>query len=256
MLLLLNSTKTMDLATPAPARQRCRPPLLEAEAATLVKALRRLPGGRWQRLMEVRDRLADRARADLARWGEPENPARPAWYAFSGLLYQALDPRTLEAAARRRARSRLRILSGLYGLLGPMDRVEAYRLEMGCRWSPGRAATMAAHWRDRLTAAVNEELRAGETVLTVASQEYMKALDPEALKGPVVAPDFKETRPGGGLKTAPVHAKKARGAIIRYALENGVRRPLDLLDFAEMGWTAATEPPDAGRWLFTRPARG
>lgn len=256
VLLLLNSTKLMDLATPPPPRLRSTDPMMLPTATQLVAALRRLPGRRWQQIMEVSDRLADRARVDLARWGEAGNPVRPAWYAFSGLLYQALDARTLDGTARRRARSRLRILSGLYGLLGPLDRVEAYRLEMGCGWAPGRAANLTAYWRERLTAAVNAELKDGEPILTVASQEYMKALDVKGLRGPVVAPVFKETRSDGSLKTAPVHAKRARGALLRHALRTGARRPDDLLDFGDMGWTAATEPPPTGNWLFTRPDRG
>lgn len=255
VLLLLNSTKMMDLATPAPPRLRSRDPGMLPAATELVAALRRLRGRRWREIMAVSDRLADRARVDLARWGEADNPSRPAWYAFSGLLYQALDPRTLDGAARRRASSRLRILSGLYGLLGPLDRVEAYRLEMGCGWAPGRSANLTAYWREGLTAAVNAELKDGEPVLTVASQEYMKALDAGALKGPVIAPVFKETGPDGSLKTAPVHAKRARGAIVRYALEVRACRPADLLGFGEMGWEATGRPPESGKWLFTRPDR-
>ena len=92
--------------------------------------------------------------------------------------------------------------------------------------------------------------------ITVAAQEYMRALDVRALRGPVVAPDFKEVRGDGSLKTVTVHAKRARGAILRFALATGARRPEDLLGFDEDGWAAATEPPSAGRWLFTRPERG
>ncbi|MCP4570726.1 MAG: YaaA family protein [bacterium] len=255
MLLLLNSTKLMDLDAPPLARLRPSVPVFQGTAEVLVNGLRGLSGRRWQQAMDVSDRLADTARGELARWGARDNPGRPAWYAFTGLLYQALDPRTLDAAARRRARSRLRILSGLYGLLGPFDVVEAYRLEMGCRWAPGRTAHMTAFWRERLTEAVNVQLCDGEAVLTVASQEYMKALDTSRLRGPVVAPVFKETRPDGSLKTAPVHAKRARGAILRHALVNGARHPRDLLDFDAMGWEATEEPPSTGPWLFTRPAR-
>ncbi len=244
----------MDLSSPPP-RLRGATPAHQDTAAELVEGLRSLSGRRWQAVMEVSDKLADGARADLARWGGAGNPRRPACYAFTGLLYQALDPRTLDGAARRRARSRLRILSGLYGLLGPFDLVEAYRLEMGCAWAPGRATRMAGFWMERLTAAVNDRLKDGEPVITVASQEYMKAVDPTQLRGPVISPVFKETRPDGSLKTAPVHAKRARGAFLRHALVTGARRPADLLDFNEMGWAATTEPPDAGAWLFTRIAR-
>ncbi len=92
-------------------------------------------------------------------------------------------------------------------------------------------------------------------MLTVAAQEYMKAVDTGALRGPVLAPVFKEERPDGSLKTVTVHAKRARGALLRHALAVGARRPADLLDFADDGWAPATEPPDEGPWLFTRPAR-
>lgn len=255
VLLLLNSTKLMDLTAPAPPRTRGRVPDLQDAAAELVAGLRALSARRWRTVMEVEGRLADTARADLARWGERGNPRRPAWFAFTGLLYQGLDPRSLDAAARRRARRRLRILSGLYGLLGPYDLVEAYRLEMGCRWAPGGARDVAAHWRPRLTAALAELLRPGETALSVASQEYLRAVDAESLPGPVVTPVFKEVRPDGSLKTVPVHAKRARGAILRHALSTGARRPRDLLGFHAHGWEAADQPPVSGRWLFTRPAR-
>jgi cytoplasmic iron level regulating protein YaaA (DUF328/UPF0246 family) len=204
---------------------------------------------------ELSAALADRTRADLARWGDPDNPRRPAWYAFTGLVYKGLDPRTLDAAARRRARRRLRILSGLYGLLGPMDLVEAYRLEMGVRWRPPGAVDLVDFWRPRLTAALDAELGRGETVLSVASQEYLRALDLTALGGPVVTPVFKERRTDGSLNTVPVHAKTARGALLRHALLTGARRPGDLLGFDAHGWGATGEPPEQGRWLFTRPAR-
>ena len=255
MLLLVNSTKSMDLQTPAPPRLRTSEPVFQEVAATLVDRLRRLRPAEQARTLELSERLADRVRVAHAQWGEAGNPSRPAWCAFSGLVYRGLEPRTLDAGARRRARSRLRILSGLYGLLGPFDRVEAYRLEMGGRFKPPGAPHLVAFWRERITAALNADLRRGETVLSVASLEYLKALDLPSLHGPVVTPVFKETRPDGSLKTVSVHAKTARGALLRHALVTGARKPVDLLEFSAHGWEATDEPPDSGRWLFTRPAR-
>ena len=89
----------------------------------------------------------------------------------------------------------------------------------------------------------------------MAAQEYLKAIDEPALRGPLLAPVFKEERPDGSLKTVTVHAKRARGALLRYALVSAARRPADLLGFDEDGWAAATPPPERGTWLFTRPAR-
>jgi cytoplasmic iron level regulating protein YaaA (DUF328/UPF0246 family) len=254
MLLLVNSTKLMDLVTPPPPRLRAAEPAFAAEAAALVAALRRMAPARRARTLEVAGQLAERAHADLARWGAPDNARRPACCAFTGLVYKGLDPRTLDAAARRRARRKLRILSGLYGLLGPYDAIAAYRLEMGCRFAPPRAPNLVAFWKDRITAALNAAMRDGEPVVSVASQEYLKAVDLKVLRGPLVSPVFKERRGDGSLRTVPVHAKTARGALLRHALDTGAASPRDLLGFAAHGWEAVDEPPDAGPWLFTRPA--
>ena len=255
MLLLVNSTKTMDLAAVTPPRLRGTEPHFAAEAAALTAELRRLSPGEFARVLAVSGPLRDAARADLARWGTAGQPRRPALHAFTGLVYRGLAAETLDGNARRRARGTLRILSGLYGLLRPFDLVEAYRLEMGSPLRADGAQGLVAYWRDRLTAALNAELRDGEPVVTVAAQEYMKAIDTAALRGPVIAPDFKEQRSDGSLKTVTVHAKRARGALLRHALVGGARRPQDLLGFDEDGWAATSEPPAAGRWLFTRPER-
>lgn len=255
MLYLLNTTKLMDPAAPAPPRLRPAAPAFADEAAGLVRALRLLDAGRLARLMDLNADLARRTRADLALWGDAERPSCPAAYAFTGLVYKHLDPAGWDAPTRRRAQKRLRILSGLYGLLRPLDRIEAYRLEMGCRWAPPGAKNLTEFWRDRITAALNAELRDGEPVVSTASQEYLKAVDESALRGRLITPVFKERLPDGRLKTRVVHAKMARGALIRHGLAVGARRPADLLGFGEMGWEAAEPPPERGPWLFTRALR-
>lgn len=252
MLLLVNSTKLMDFETPIPPRLAVTDPSFADTARGLVAALRRHDARALARLMDLNPELADETRLRLQRWGAPDSPAIPALYAFCGLVFRHLDAPTLDAAARRRAQRRLRILSGLYGVLRPFDRVEAYRLEMGCRFAPPGAATMVAFWRERLTDALNAELKDGEPVLSVASQEYMQAVDAKRLRGPIVRPVFKELRAGGRLATPVVHAKMARGALLRHALVTGARSPADLLGFSAMGWEAAEAPPQAGEWLFVR----
>lgn len=256
LLLLVNSTKLMDFDTPTMPRVATTDPTFADTAQELVQALRRYDARALARLMDLNPELADATRLRLQRWGGPDSPAIPALYAFSGLVFRHLDAPTLDAPARRRARRRLRILSGLYGLLRPFDRVEAYRLEMGCHFAPRGRATLSGFWRERLTDALNTELRDGDPVLSVASEEYLQAIDARRLRGPIVRPVFKERRPGGRLVTPVVHAKMARGALLRHALDTGARGPADLLGFSAMGWEAAETPPQAGEWLFVRAQQG
>lgn len=256
VLLLVNTTKLMNLDAPTPPRLRTTDPSFADTARGLVQALRRHDAHALGRLMDLNPELADETRLRLQRWGGTDSPVVPALYAFTGLVFKHLDAPTLDAAARRRAQRRLRILSGLYGLLRPFDRIEAYRLEMGCRFAPPGGTTLTGFWRERLTDALNSELRDEEPVLSVASQEYLKAVDAKRLRGPIVRPVFKERRAGGKLVTPVVHAKMARGALLRYALETGAQGPTDLLGFSAMGWEAAEAPPPAGEWLFVRGPQG
>jgi len=161
----------------------------------------------------------------------------------------------LTAAQWKTAQDRLRILSGLYGVLRPRDRVEAYRLEMGLKYKPAGAANLVAFWKDRITANLNRSLKRGEPVLNLAAQEYLKAVDLKSLKGSVISPVFKERRSDGSLKTAPVHAKMARGTMARFAIVQRTAGPADMMGFGDLDWEAAEPVPEAGPWLFTRPVR-
>lgn len=255
MKLLLNSTKTMNASVPAPKGYRTTRPAFADRAAELVAGLRSLPRARYRKELALSEKLAEEALADLHRWDEKGRPQTAALFAFTGLVYRYVAAAEWSPAVRKAADRDLLILSGLYGLLRPGDRITNYRLEMGSRWAPGRAKNLAHWWRDDLTAAVNRRLKKDEPILNLAAQEYVKALDPGLLKGRLLSPVFKERRPDGSLKNAPVHAKMARGAMARWCLENGAREPADLLAFGELGWEAEDEPPTEGRWLFTRPVR-
>lgn len=255
MKLLLNSTKTMDASVPTPKGYRTTRPQFAERAAELVIGLRALPTARYRREMALSEKLTDAALADLHRWGEPGQPATAALFAFTGLVYKYVEAAELDAAALKNAQNHLLILSGLYGLLRPADRIENYRLEMGSRWAPGKAKNLVQWWRDELTAAVNRRLRKGEPILNLAAQEYTAALDEAALKGPLISPVFKERNVDGSLKNVSVHAKMARGAMVRWCLRSDVQDPAGLLAFGELGWEPESEPPHAGKWLFTRPVR-
>lgn len=255
MKLLLNSTKTMDASVRAPKGYRTTAPAFADRAAELVAGLRALTAARYRKEMALSEKLADAALTDLHRWGQPRQPATAALFAFTGLVYKYVEAAELDAPALKAAQRDLLILSGLYGLLRPSDRIENYRLEMGSRWAPGRAKNLVQWWRDELTAALNARLKKGEPILNLAAQEYTAALDEKALKGPLISPVFKERNADGSLKNVSVHAKMARGAMVRWCLRNDVPDPAGLLAFGELGWEPESEPPSSGKWLFTRPVR-
>ncbi len=253
MLLLLNTTKTMNMDSTVPARLKPTQPRQMDEACQLARLLAKLNRSQLTKLMSLSEKLADETRANSALWGQSDRPTIPAIFGFTGLLYQSLDAGSLDAPQRRDAQKRVRILSGLYGVLRPFDLIEAYRLEMGQKLAVGKAKNLVDFWKAGLTATLNEDLKEGEPIVSVAAQEYMKALDFNSLKGPVISPVFKERRDNGTLKTVAVHSKRARGELVRYALTHTARRPQDFLGFDALGWSATEEPPESGPWLFTRP---
>ncbi len=217
--------------------------------------LQRLSAARLAEQMVLSAKLTAETRVQLAGWGQPGQVLAPALFAFTGLVYKYVDPASWKLPALRDAQQRLVILSGLYGRLRPLDRIAAYRLEMGSKFKPPRAANLVAFWQNSLTAGLNDQLKRNEPILNLAAQEYTKALKLNELKGPLLSPVFKEVRADGSLKNVSVHAKMARGAMVKHIFTTGVRRPQDLLGFGELGWEATTEPPESGPWLFTRPAR-
>lgn len=252
---LLNTTKTMDPTATAPTRLEPTTPIFTPEATTLMATLQRYTQPRLAKEMSLSPKLAAETRALTARWGTSDQPTAPAIFAFTGLVYKYVQATTWTTPQIRDAQKRLVILSGLYGLLRPLDTIAAYRLEMGAKFKPPRATNLVAFWRERLTNKLNEQLKPHEPILNLAAQEYTKALNSKELNGPLISPIFKETRPDGSLKTAPVYAKMARGAMVNFIFTTGAKTPTDLLGFGEMGWEASCEPPQEGPWLFTRPVR-
>ena len=252
MKILLNTTKTMTCERRPPGNLALTEPRFQAEAAAHMTRLRRLDQGDLARIMDLSDALAAGTRADLGLWGEDGRPAGPALGVFTGLVFKHLDPQTLSVRDWRYASGMLFILSGLYGLLGVLDRIEAYRLEMGCRFEPDGARNLTAFWKPRLTAALNDVLADGEPVINLAAGEYLKAVDRKRLRGPVIWPVFKERRFDGSLKVVTVHAKEARGLMARWAIRERAREPGDLLAFTGAGWEPAADVPAAGEWLFVR----
>ncbi len=254
MLVLISPAKKLDTLAPAPVPDHTVPELI-AEAGQLIDILKRLGPAELQRLMKLSPKLAEvalaRHRQLTTRLG-PDN-AKPAVFAFKGDTYVGLDAASLTPADLGVAQGGLRILSGLYGLLRPLDLIQAYRLEMGARLANPRGPTLYDFWREPVTQAVNAALEraGGGPVVNLASVEYFSVLQQEALAAPVITPVFKEGR-DGSYRVLGLFAKRARGMMARFIIRNRIDRADDLLEFADAGYRynpAASEP---GRPVFLR----
>lgn len=247
MLLLLAPAKTQDFQSPCPQVPATRP-RFQAEADRLVKALRKLGPPRLAKLMNLSDALTERTLAQLADWGTAEE--RPALFAYAGEAYAGLEAQSLRPEALAFAQNHLRILSGLYGLLRPFDALRPYRLEMAARLATPGARDLYAFWEPRLTAALAEDLQGGQLVLNLASQEFTRALRPEALPGRWLACAFQEA----SGRVVSFHAKRARGLMARFVLQNALEDPEGLKAFTEEGYRFRPEASTPGTWVFRREA--
>jgi cytoplasmic iron level regulating protein YaaA (DUF328/UPF0246 family) len=238
MLTVVSPAKRLDWTAPVP--ETVTRPEFQAEARDLVAVARELDVADLSKLMGLSEALAtlnrDRFQAFAADAATPE--ARPAALAFAGDTYVGLEARTLSEDEMAYAQDHLRILSGLYGVLRPLDLIQAYRLEMGSRLQTPRGKTLYDWWGDRISGALNRAARAtgSKVLVNCASQEYFGAVDLKALYIPVVTPVFLEDRDGTS-KTVSFFAKKARGAMARFIVQARVRDLAGLADFETGGYS-------------------
>ena len=177
--------------------------------------------------------------------------ARPAIYAFSGDVYRGLDAYSIQESKSDLLQNTVRILSGLYGLLKPMDLLQPYRLEMGTKFPVDTSKNLYEFWRQKITTALNDDLKKGELFVNLASQEYFKAIDVKALKVPVVHIDFKEFK-NDQYKTIAIFAKLARGHMARFIIEKAVETIEGLKTFAVEGYGYDTNLSTDTKLVFTR----
>ena len=253
MLVVISPAKRLDWGlVPGVA---AREPEFAGEAAALAGVARGLSEAALAGLMDLSPALA---RLNVARFRAfadvpGAEAVRPAAFAFAGDTYAGLEARSLSEDALRWAEGHLRILSGLYGLLGPLDGIQPYRLEMGSRLANPRGRDLYAWWGDRIARALNAAAEAAGTgwVVNCASREYFGAVDLGVLVPEVVTPVFLEDRPGGP-KVVSFYAKKARGAMARFVMEARLAAPEDLCGFDAGGYAHAPELSAPGRPVFLR----
>jgi hypothetical protein len=255
MILVLSPAKTQDFTPPPRATAATQPEFLK-ESARLVKLLRALSIDDLAALMGISGELAALNAGRFAQWRTPFVPgnAKQAVLAFNGDVYAGLEASTMDPDALGFAQDHLRILSGLYGCLRPLDLIQAYRLEMKIRLANPRGKDLYAFWGDRLTMALNRALGAGPgapALVNLASAEYFKAVDPKALQGRIITPVFEDLQ-GGSFKVVGFHAKKARGRMARFAIAQRLLEPERLKGFREGGYAFAPKASTGDRWVFRR----
>ncbi len=251
MIILLSPAKSLDFDSPAPAVE---PSALRfaPEAERLVRSAARLSKARLKQIMPVSDALVD---LNYGRYrGFFDQPERPAAFAFNGDVYSGLAARTLDEPALDFAQHHVRILSGLYGLLRPLDNIRPYRLEMGTRWAP-RHTSLVSYWGDRIATGIADDLAktGGDTVVNLASQEYFAAADKGLKKRGlrVVTADFRQHGPDGP-RFISFEAKRARGMAARYLCEHRHSSPEALKGFDSDGYRFDPATSDDAVWRFIR----
>jgi len=241
MKIVISPAKTLDFESKLPTTRSTQPKFLEA-AELINKKLEGKSKKAIGQLMDISDKLAE---LNYQRYKEFEIPftkqnARPAVYAFAGDVYTGLDAYTISSDKLDLLQDSLRILSGMYGILRPLDLIQPYRLEMGTKLTVNRKKDLYAFWKKTLTETLNEELENDELFLNLASVEYFKAIDEKKLKGPVISPVFKDLK-NGELKIISFFAKKARGSMSRFAIDENVKTLEELKGFDYDGYSFSEE---------------
>ena len=233
-------------------------PVFQDDANRLATSARNLTLGNLKALMDLSDDLAklNRDRFRAFEDAPSDSDLRPAALAFAGDTYQGLEAETLDADEMRWAQKHLRILSGLYGVLRPLDGIQAYRLEMGSRLKTRRGGNLYDYWRDQ----ISKELRAQaselgtDTLINCASQEYFGAVPPKPLGLRIVTPAFMEDKGDGkGPKIVSFFAKKARGSMARFVIQRRLTEPEAILDFDLGGYAYREDLSEPDKPVFVRP---
>jgi len=255
MLILLSPAKTLDVDTPTRVGPTTQPRFL-THADSLVRTARRQSARGLGELMSISPALATLNRERFRDWRieHDEQAARPAIQAFRGDVYTGLDADTLEQGDLSFAQDHLRILSGLYGVLRPLDLMRAYRLEMGTRLPTRRGKTLYDFWGDRVAAALDQE-SAGEPIVNLASNEYYEVVARPGAASPVVSPVFHDEK-NGTYKVISFFAKRARGAMARHLIRSraGDAQGLDeaLASFTSLGYRYCASDSTSAAPLFRR----
>ena len=253
MLIVLSPAKALDFTAPAKPSPLTTPQLAD-QTGELAKVTRKLTAADLRRLMSLSDNLAKLNRERFQAFDPAAEDGLQAVFAFNGDVYTGLRARELDKKALAWAQDHVRILSGLYGVLRPLDAIQPYRLEMGTRLKTKRGQSLYDFWGDRIAGALNEAAqgRKDKTLVNCASGEYFGAVDRQALKLPVLTCRFLEEK-DGEARIISFFAKKARGLMARYAIDHRIERAADLKAFDSAGYSFAPALSSDEEFTFVRP---
>ena len=254
MLTVLSPAKTLDYET-APITQSATLPRFMDQSALLVEDARGFDPDDIRALMGVSEQIAHLNHERFMNWQSKSTSdnAKQAVLAFKGDVYTGLQAETLSEDDLDFAQTRLRILSGLYGLLRPLDLMQPYRLEMGLKFANQRGKNLYEFWGEQLTDTLNADLVSAKTdvLINLASNEYFKAIKPKLLNADIFTPQFKDLK-NGQYKMISFFAKKARGVMARYIIDNRITEPEALKSFSEAGYYYSDAQSQGDQWIFLR----
>ncbi len=252
MKIIISPAKSLDFESKVPTGLYTQPRFLE-QSKKLNKKLKTLSKKKLSDLMSISNDLATLNYERNQNWETPFNPenAKQAIYAFTGEVFRGIDVNSLPENQLPLLQQRLRIISGLYGLLKPLDLIQPYRLEMGTKLKVGRTENLYKFWGNTIVDSLNNELRDDELVINLASSEYFKAIPKKLLKVPMITPVFKDFK-NGEYKTIMTFAKKARGLMVRYIIDNNVKTIEDLKGFNVDNYRFSEEMSSETELFFTR----
>jgi cytoplasmic iron level regulating protein YaaA (DUF328/UPF0246 family) len=254
MLTIISPAKTLDFESPALTDEFTQPEHL-TQSRKLIRRLRELSSPEISSLMKVSSNIADLNVERNRRWKTPFTPenAKQALFAFRGDVYIGLDADSMTAENIEFAQKHLRMLSGLYGLLRPLDLMQAYRLEMGSQLKTEQASNLYQFWDLRITKALNSALKQtqSKTLVNLASNEYYKSVRPKSVKGQIITPVFKDYHQGK-YQMIGFYAKKARGLMARHIIDNAITEAEEIKQFNREGYAYNPSLSNEQEWLFTR----
>jgi hypothetical protein len=257
MLIVLSPAKSLNYKTPVKVKAPTLPEFV-SESAKLIADLKKLSPQEAADLMGLSDQLAALNVGRYRDWSKKFTDAnsKPAIYAFNGDVYDGFDVKTLNSKAMDFAQDHLRILSGLYGALRPLDLMQPYRLEMGTSFKNARGKDLYAFWGERVTESLKKllEQQKKPVLLNLASEEYFKVLQAKNLDCPVISPVFQDGK-DGKYKIISFYAKRARGLMARYVVDNRITDPADLKGFNLDGYKYVASESKPEKPLFRRPER-